>query len=152
MNLEDLVTGRALIIGIGNRQRGDDGVGPVLVDRLKKEGFQNVLDAGSVPENYTKFIIEYSPDTIILIDALAFGGKPGEFKVITTHTLDEFGFSTHNASLKLLITYISQFISVNFFLLGIQPATIDFKDSLSQELEQTINQLVDKFTFLFKRT
>lgn len=141
-----------LIVGIGNRQRGDDGIGPVLIDRLKKAGFSNILDAGIVPENYTKIIIEYSPDTVILIDALSFGGRPGEYKIINVATCDEFGFSTHNASLKLFVTYISQLISVNFFLLGIQPATIDFKESLSPELEQTVNQLVDLFTILFKHT
>lgn len=152
MNISDIVAGRVLIIGVGNRQRGDDGIGPFLIEKLKDAGFSNVLDAGTVPENYTKSVIEYFPDTVILIDALSFGGNPGDYKIITATSFDEFGFSTHTASLKLFVTYISQFISVNFFLLGIQPATIDFKDSLSPELEQTLNQLVEAFTTLFRNT
>ena len=32
MNLDEIAVGRVLIVGIGNRQRGDDGVGPVFID------------------------------------------------------------------------------------------------------------------------
>ena len=146
MNLDEIAVGRVLIVGIGNRQRGDDGVGPVLIDKLSSAGFTNILDVGTVPENYTKFIIQYCPDTIILADALSFGGRPGDWKIFTPDECNEYGFSTHNASLSLFASYIQQNIPARIFILGIQPATTEFQAGLSPELEQTVCQLVDELT------
>lgn len=150
MNLEDIIKGRVLIVGIGNRQRSDDGIGPVLIDELKKAGFLNTLDAGTVPENYTKNVIEFAPDTIILIDALSFGGKPGEFRIISPEQFDEFGFSTHNSSLKLFSIYVTQSIATKIYLLGIQPASIALREALSPELKQTLSQLTQAFVAALK--
>lgn len=144
MNLDEIAVGRVLIVGIGNRQRGDDGVGPVFIDKLSSAGFTNILDVGTVPENYTKYIIQYRPDTIILVDALSFGGKPGSWKIFTPEECDEYGFSTHNASINLFASYIRQYIPAKIFLLGIQPATIEFKAGLSPELEQSVCRLVNE--------
>lgn len=43
-----------LLLGVGNRQRQDDGVGSYLVRRLQKKIRIPSLDAGDVPENYIK--------------------------------------------------------------------------------------------------
>ena len=68
---------RLLVIGIGNPDRGDDGIGPLVGRRL----------AGHVPPCVT--IVERSGDAlaliddwagrdaVILVDAAASGGKPG---------------------------------------------------------------------------
>jgi len=146
LNLDEIAVGRVLIIGIGNRQRGDDGVGPVLIDKLSSAGFTNILDVGTVPENYTKFIIQYHPDTIILVDALSFGGQPGNWKIFTPDQCSEYGFSTHNASLNLFASYIRRFIPAKIFLLGIQPAKTGFEVGLSPELEQSVAQLLNEIT------
>ena len=146
MNLDEIAVGRVLFIGVGNRQRGDDGVGPVLVEKLSSAGFTNILDVGTVPENYTKFIIQYRPDTIIIIDALSFEGEPGSWKIFTPDECSEYGFSTHNASLNLFASYICQHIPAKIFLLGIQPATTELKEGLSTELEQSVCRLVNILT------
>ena len=148
MNLDKIAVGRVLIVGIGNRQHADDGVGPVLIDKLSSAGFTNILDVGTVPENYTKFIIQCLPDTIILVDALSFGGQPGDWKIFTPDECNEYGFSTHNASLSLFASYIRQNIPAKIFILGIQPATTDFKVGLSPELEQTVCKLVNALSIL----
>jgi len=152
MNLDEIAVGRVLIVGIGNRQRGDDGVGPVLIDKLSSAGFTNILDVGTVPENYTKFIIQYCPDTVILVDALSFGGRPGNWRIFTPDECNEYGFSTHNASLNVFASYIRQYIPAKIFLLGIQPATIAFQEGLSPELEKSVCQLVNELTLCLYQT
>jgi len=149
MNLDEIAVGRVLIIGIGNRERGDDGIGPVLIDKLSSAGFTNILDVGTVPENYTKLIIQYCPDTIILVDAISFGSKPGNWKIFNPEECNGYGFSTHNASLNIFTFYIRQHIPVKVFLLGIQPAATEFRTGLSPELKQSVNQLVDKLKVFY---
>ncbi|MBK5911124.1 hypothetical protein CCR85_06415 [Rhodothalassium salexigens] len=68
---------RAAVIGIGNRYRGDDGVGPAAIDRLRREG----IDA------YTWILAASDPgrlidawqgaSRVVLIDAAAPAGQPG---------------------------------------------------------------------------
>ena len=43
---------KVLILGIGNRLRGDDAVGSILAERLAKKLDVPIIDEGNVPENY----------------------------------------------------------------------------------------------------
>ena len=142
MKIEDFGRERILFLGIGNRDRQDDGIGPVLIDLLMTKGFPNVVDAGAVPENYTGRIIEYSPLTLIIFDALNFGGKPGDWNIFRPDELEEEGFSTHTASLSVLCKYINQSIPVSIYILGIQPGSIGEGNGLSAELEQAADALI----------
>ena len=47
-----------LLVCIGNREGGDDGVGPFIADECKKLQLDNieVIDVGISPENYTGII------------------------------------------------------------------------------------------------
>ena len=147
MTLDDIVKKRLLFIGIGNRQRGDDGAGPVLIDKLHAAGFTNILDAGIVPENYTRRIICYCPDVIIFIDALHFGSNPGCWKLCAIDTCSEHGFSTHTVSLTLITSYIRFYIPATILLLGIQPATTGFQPDLSNDVQKSVDQIVDKLKY-----
>jgi len=143
VNLKDFAVGRVLIIGVGNRERGDDGVGPLVIDALSAEGFTNVLDVGTVPENYTGTVIRYKPDTVLIIDALSFGGEPGNWKLITPEECTEFGFSTHTASLSLFASYIKQWIPVTIYVLGVQPKLVDFQADVSPDIKKSVSLLMN---------
>ena len=68
---EDNNSRKIIILGIGNESKGDDGVGPYIIKRLKifnKNPNLVLIDAGVVPENYIQKIINFNPETIIIID------------------------------------------------------------------------------------
>ena len=69
-------------MGVGNRQRGDDGAGPRLIDARNPAARGVWLDAGAAPENYLETIAGTNPDTILFVDAVAFGGISGECRLI----------------------------------------------------------------------
>ena len=50
MELKEIIRDSFLILGVGNTDRGDDGIGNYVVSKLKTA---NKLDCGPVPENYT---------------------------------------------------------------------------------------------------
>ncbi len=141
--LKDRVKGKIALIGIGNRFRGDDGVGPELVDRLKSQipnlkSQIELIDAGEVPENYLEKIIQSRPDTILLVDAVDLGGPPGETELIEPEDLKGGSFSTHNASLKLVIDYLKSQTEATVLLLGIQPKNLRMDSGLSKPVEQAL--------------
>ncbi len=60
---------RTLILGIGNSMRGDDGVGPALIERLQGKVSATLIDGGEVPENYLGPIEAAGPEAVLIVDA-----------------------------------------------------------------------------------
>ena len=81
-------------------------------------------------------------DNIILVDAVDFGGRPGEYRVLEAEDLKTTNlFSTHNASLSLTINYLQNNLKVDIIILIIQPKNISFGNNLSSEVERALNEL-----------
>jgi len=138
--------GKVLILGIGNTLRGDDGAGSLLASRIKdKVGFL-VFDSGTTPENYLGKIVREKPDTVIIIDAVDFGGAPGEFRILEAGEVRTVNlFSTHNASISLSINYLKSNLQADIIILIIQPKSIAFTDKLSPEIAKSIDILEEWF-------
>ncbi len=71
---------KKLVIGIGNRFRGDDALGPVVADELEKRGIR-VIEHSGEPASLIDAWQGY--DHVILVDAVFSGEEPG-----TTHHFD----------------------------------------------------------------
>ena len=125
-----------LLLGVGNRQREDDGVGSYLVRRLQRKIRIPSLDAGDVPENYIKQIENSGADFLLIVDAADFGANPGEIALIDLGDLRKMGGSTHSANLPLLLDIIPKNSAVEIFLelnpvLGIVPGFgFDFQGAI----------------------
>ncbi len=140
------LAGKVVILGIGNSLRNDDGVGSILASRIKDKLPYIVYDAGPSPENYLGKIIKDKPDNIVIIDAVDFGGKPGEFRIVEGEDIKTVNlFSTHNASISLTINYLQSNLKVDIIILIIQPKNIAFGDNLSPQISETIKILEDWF-------
>lgn len=137
---------RVLIVGLGNRLRSDDGAGSILAGRLKSKGIYSVFDVETAFENYLGKFIKEDPESIIIIDAADFGGKPGEFREIGTDELETAGFySTHDASLSMSINYLQTHIAADIIILAIQPKITVFGEKLSREVAKTLDILENWF-------
>ena len=145
-HLRSHLKGKVIILGIGNALRSDDGAGSVLAGRIKDRVPFGVLDSGTTPENYLGKIIKEKPDNLVIIDAVDFGGSPGEFRELEEKDLKTVNlFSTHNASLSLTINYLQDNLKLDIIILMIQPKTIAFGDKLSPEVADSIGRLEDWF-------
>jgi hydrogenase 3 maturation protease len=145
-HLKSHLQGKVIILGIGNTLRSDDGAGSVLASRIKDSVPFLVWDAGLNPENYLNRIIKERPDTLVIIDAADFGGKAGELRIVEADGIKTANlFSTHNASLSLLINYLQSNIKTNIIVLIIQPKTIALGDTLSPEVSAVLNSLENFF-------
>jgi len=143
---------RAVILGVGNTLRSDDAVGSLLAARIKEKIPCPVYDAGTSPENYLGKIVKDSPGNIIIIDAVDFGGRPGELRVIEGDDLRTANlFSTHNASLSMAINYLKSNLKADIIVLSIQPKSISFNDKLSPEIERALNKLENWFYGVFAK-
>ena len=125
---------------IGNRDGGDDAVGPYIADKLKKTKHDfAVLDCGTVPENFTADVKKYSPDYVIIIDAVEMNLSPGEIRIIRKDKINEMHISTHGIPISILMKYLKQFVD-QVILIGIQPAQMT--GNLTEPVKNAANELI----------
>lgn len=136
------LSGKVIILGIGNTLQSDDGVGSVLAARLKDKVPYIVYDSGSSPENYLGKIIKDKPNTVVIIDAVDFGASPGDFDIFEGSDIKAINFfSTHDASISLAINYLQSSLTVDIIILAIQPKRVAFGEGLGKEVSQTLEKL-----------
>ena len=123
---------------IGNRDGGDDGVGPYIADKLKDEF--TILDCGVVPENYTSVVKQHNPENLLIIDAVEMGLSPGEIRIVLKEKIGVMHISTHGIPISVLINYLSQYLKKIVFI-GVQPKTMSGK--MSQQVSKGADFLIE---------
>ena len=169
--LKKLSGSKTIIVGIGNTLKGDDGAGPLICEKLKSAGISaEVIDAGTVPENYIQPIIKKAPQNLLLIDAMDFGASPGTIQIFETENLSSSVVSTHALSPRLFAEVVCRSIKahpvrnstngseasektvsngVNIYFIGIQPAQIGLGQAVSGLVSQAVEQLCHVLTEIF---
>ena len=140
-----------LLLGVGNRQRQDDGVGSYLVRRLQKKIRIPSLDAGDVPENYIKKIEASGADFLLIVDAADFGANPGEIALLELGDLKKMGGYTHSANLPLLLDVIPKNKRPEALLVAIQPGSTGAGKELSEPVRNSLDGLDAMLVGLFKK-
>ncbi len=130
------------VIGVGNVMRGDDGAGPETVHLLERLGFPlPTADATEVPENYGGWVPKQELEAVVFVDAVEFGGDPGECRVIPLEKLMVSASSTHRLSLHYTILYLRDEWEGDAILVGIQPKSLTLGEGLSEEAAAGIERL-----------
>ena len=141
---------KVVILGIGNSLKGDDAAGPLVCERLSGRVSARVIDAGAVPENYIGPVLKASPDVLFIVDAVDFGGHPGQIRLCTPDEIHGFAFSTHALSLHLSIDLIRREKKLEVYVIGIQAGRTKLGDCLSPAVREAIGTLADTLTQLFR--
>ena len=121
-----------LIMCIGNREGGDDSIGPYIADKFNSEQIDNIeiLDCGTVPENYTSVVKRKKPETLIIIDAVEMGLDHGEIRIVPKEKIGVMTISTHGIPISVLIGYLEQHVK-NIIFIGIQPKEMSGEITIS---------------------
>jgi hydrogenase 3 maturation protease len=125
--------------------RGDDGLGPLMARNLTKL-FKNqsellVINAETVPENYSGLIRKENPSHIIFIDAVEMKMNPGSIKLVKCEEIAEYNISTHAMPLSFIIKYLESFTDAKILLIGIQPKNMEMSNPISKEVKSGVEEL-----------
>jgi hydrogenase 3 maturation protease len=152
--IKDNISGKTAIVGIGNILRGDDALGPKLIEILKARRPQvraSLFDCGTVPENYIFPILATSCDTIVLIDAADLKVPPGGIRVFRLDEIANVSFSTHNPSPRLFTDLLrTGKESINIFVISVQPKSTVLGEPLSHEVLDSLEALADALAEVLK--
>ena len=133
------------IMSIGNPLKSDDNIGNIILDKLDIENVIKVK-GGITPENFISKL--KGCDEIIILDALDFGGKIGEVRILNPSEIKDVLLSTHSIPINLLERFLPD---SKIKIIGIQPRNIEFGDKLSEELENKIYEIIERVTLFLKQ-
>lgn len=126
-------------MGIGNVLRQDDGVGVYISERIRESEYISVLTVEVSIENYIGKINHLDPDLLVLIDCMDFNRPPGTWSLLPVEQIRTHALNTHHISLK----QVSELFKMPVWVLGIQPRTTAFGETMSPEVEHAADRLVE---------
>ena len=141
---------RVAIVGIGNNLRNDDGAGILVAreiqhrERAADAGHLLIIEAGHAPENVTAELRNFAPQLILLIDAADMRDVPGAICWVPIQSIEGMSASTHSLPLSMLARYLTLELNCMVALIGIQPRSNDFGETISAEVSQAVKDIVDE--------
>jgi hydrogenase 3 maturation protease len=142
---------RIVFLGVGNRMRGDDGIGPVFIDMLKDQ-VPHAIDASYLPENYTSVVKRLKPEAVVFIDAVKFDGQlPGYARMLEIEDVEKRRISAHNFSLDVIMGYLKEETGADVFMIGVQPKSIADREELTAGLEASLRKLAGTIADIVKK-
>lgn len=141
---------QVLVLGLGNPLRGDDGIGPRVIEALNRHGLPEgatALDAGTGGLDLLHVLEGWK--RAVIVDAADVGREPGQF---VRFTPDEARFvgsqdatSLHNAGLAEVLALadaVGQPLP-EMVIFGVQPDRIGWGEGLSEAVEAALPDIVN---------
>lgn len=137
---------KLIVLGVGNELKSDDGVGPFIVKKLIGENIEKdnfmLINAETVPENFTGKIRKEKPSHVIIVDACLMGAQPGEIKIVDKNDFANIGISTHSMSLSYFVKYLEMDSDLKVIFVGIEPETMDWGENPTEDVEKTAYEFI----------
>ena len=142
----------AMLIGIGNEFRSDDGVGILAARRFREKNLPGIAVVESTGEAAALLDAWTGMKTVIIIDAVLSGAPPG-----TIHRIDArrqsvsqelFPFSTHALGLAHAVELARSLgkLPINIVIYGIEGKQFSAGSSLSPEVQEALNEALQLVT------
>ncbi|WP_211194962.1 hydrogenase maturation protease [Halorhabdus amylolytica] len=140
------MTAELAVVALGNPYRRDDGVGPALVARLRDRDLRaDCLDLGDAGFDLVHVVVDY--EAIVIVDAVDFGGDPGE--VVVFDPTDADGTrdrrASHGTDAFELLAMAERLreTSPTVRVVGIQPVETGLGEGLSPPVADRIPGAID---------
>jgi hydrogenase maturation protease len=140
----------SIVIGVGNRDRGDDAVGPIVCDRLHAQleadtAVQVFVCEGSILD----LALHWGPDDhVVIVDAMQPGTAPG--RVVTFDATIEplptpGAVSTHEIDVSVAIELARAIgrMPSRLLLVGVEAAQTEWGTPPSAPIDAAIDTVVD---------
>ena len=133
----------AVIVGIGNTQSGDDGVGPEVVRLLEGRTRATLFDCGTAPENFIGPISKAKPASILLVDAVPMDAPPGHVGIFAIECMHETTFHTHASTPALFLDMLIERTGAECCMLGVQPKNSGLGVEMTPEVRAAAAEIAD---------
>jgi len=137
------------VISLGNELRGDDSIGPAVINELKSMKLPDpviLIDAGA--DTFTVLEHLMGEDPVLIIDCAKMGRNPGEpVKFIANNSTIgtiEKSISLHGFGFGEVYRMAGQCGNVaDCIVIGIEPKSVEFGQKLSDEVKQSLPSVIN---------
>lgn len=143
--LAEVLVPSSVIVCIGNELCGDDGAGVAVARELGDGVPWRVVNAETAPESFLSRITASRPGSVVLVDALHFGGRPGAVELLTPETLDGQGPSTHGPAPLAFLEMLRLMHPCRRVVVGIQPFRTEVGQGLSRPVRRAVGLVAEAF-------
>lgn len=142
------------IVSVGDPFLSDDDIGNTVVGQLKKELKKEwskhlVIRAENRIENFLVKLKEASPELLLIIDAVAFEGEPGDVRIFGTGQISDVFASTHRPSMDIIRSFLP---ATEIRVIGIRPAKVEPGEKLSDELKKKLPRIKNEIRRIISST
>lgn len=148
-----------LVLGIGNTLLSDEGVGVRVIEHLSRHHSDvkdaQFLDGGTLSFTLAEPIAEN--DNLIVVDAARFDAAPGSLRCFEGPDMDRYltgnRHSVHEVGLTDLldIARLSSTYPAHRALIGIQPDSLEWGETLSPVVAAAVTNAADQVLGLMQR-
>jgi hydrogenase maturation protease len=137
-----------LILGLGNALRGDDGVGPAVIEWLDEQALPaevEAVDGGTAGLDVVSTLMGY--ERAIIVDAANVGRAPGAWVRFTPDVArlkdNDTTLSLHSAGLAeaLALGAALNVLPRETIVYGVQPKSVDWLPQLSAEVQAVVTEV-----------
>ncbi|GAB4288409.1 MAG: coenzyme F420-reducing hydrogenase, FrhD protein [Myxococcota bacterium] len=152
-NVSNWCAAKTLVLGCGNKLFGDDGFGPAVVEHLLQNyvipDWALVEDVGTGVREvlFDISLSDIYPSTVVIIDSVDKGFKPGAIFEITSYDLPKEkidNFRLHNAPSSNLIKQLEREkgdIELYIYVCQIKEIPNTMRMELSPELKEAVKEM-----------
>jgi len=133
--------GSPIFVGVGKRNRSDDGVGIEIALELRKHGAGDVWLESEIEEKETLWKNGLHRP-LVFFDAVDFREKPGKVNLLPLHYIFSNSALSHRL-LPFISGKINYYYLKNSYVLGIQPESIEEGKKISRPVRQSIVKVLD---------
>jgi hydrogenase maturation protease len=144
------LSGRVVVVGVGNPLRADDAAGCLVARRLQGTPGVRVVEAEEVPESFVGDIAAAMPDVVALVDAVDLGAEPGAVAMLEREQVATYAPTTHRMPLSLVMEVVQRRTGADVFLIAVQPLTLAFGAKVSPEVSATVEVLAAALSELLR--
>ena len=129
------------VIGVGNRDRGDDAIGPVVADRVS-DRWPTMVVEGDLSDLALRWPLD---DHVVVIDATVTTSPPGTVRVVDVDAIETVRtVSTHGIGLGDGITLARHLerLPVRLTVIGVEAHRFDELAPLSGPVAAAVDQVV----------
>jgi hydrogenase 3 maturation protease len=147
-SLREIGRGKVVVLGVGHALRADDAAGSAVAEALRARFPDRVFDGGQAPENFVGPVRRAKPDTIIVVDAADFGGRPGEVRVADAGEVTGDMTGTHAAPVSVFMTVLSEQTGAGVHLVAIQSKSNALGGVMCAEVAAAVTSVVTELETL----
>jgi hydrogenase maturation protease len=137
-----------IVLGLGNSLRGDDGIGPAVIEWLDRQELPpgvEAIDGGTAGLDIVSALM--GRERAIIVDAANVGRAPGQWVRFTPAVAqlkeNDTTLSLHSAGLAeaLALGAALKVLPPTIIIYGVQPQNLDWSAQLSDEVQAVVTEV-----------